>query len=846
MSHHRPTTHRRFRAPSAGALAFLASAALTPLFAQTTPAATPAPPDSSVVQLKKFVTLGSRFNDRTVTDSPVPIDVLSDADLQQNGYTELGQTLSVLVPSVDFPRPANTDGSDSIRPAAVRGLGPDQTLVLVNGKRYHTSALVNLNGSVGKSDAAVDLNSIPSFALNGVEVLRDGAAAQYGSDAIAGVINLGLRRDLGASFSTTAGATDHGDGAVLEVDGNYGAALGTKGGFVNLTAYFKDRGNTDRGGPDLRQQYFGTTATGALVLPPSSGTAINGTPDPRELTFVRHDAIFGDPVDHERGVFLNADLPLDNGLDVYVFGGVNDRHSISFASWRQPAADTNVRAIYPNGFQPRINPHVLDESFTAGIDGTTEGSKWDLSETYGRNNLWYYTINSLNASYGAASPTRFYDGELAFQQATTNLDITHPFDVGLFAPLNVATGAEFRRELYNISAGDVASYANGGVPILDGPDAGKTPQFGAQGFGGFTPADATSSHRDNIAGYVDVANQLTKKWNIDVAGRVERYTDAGNTATGKIATLYQLVDWLAVRASFSNGFRAPALQQEYFTQTTLLVQTINGVTAPFTTKLFQVNNPAAQVLGATPLKPENSTNFSGGFTFTPFRNFSATLDYYDIGVSNRVVLSSTFTGTAVVNLLTAAGFPGVSSARYFTNGVDTRTQGLDLTTHYTKLFPDGNRLTLTAAYNYNDTVVTYVKPTPANVFAITGTAIFDTQSQLRDTRGIPLDKIVLSQIYDLGKKFTFLLREDWYGKVLSASNTAANNQWLAAKWLVDTEVACHLNQRFTLAVGANNMFNVYPTKFNALNNPSGNALYSSFSPFGFDGGFYYTRLSYKF
>ena len=450
-------------------------------------------------------------------------------------------------------------------------------------------------------------------------------------------------------------------------------------------------------------------------------------------------------------------------------------------------------------------------------------------------------------TYGAASRKNFYDGEIKFAQATTNLDLTREFNLGLPAPLKTAVGFEYRDENYKIFAGDHDSWDNGGILILDGPSAGSAAAFGAQGFTGFRPSDETDSSRDNIAGYVDFSNQLTKKWLIDVAGRAERYSDAGSTVTGKIAMRYELTPWLALRTSFSNGFRAPALQQEYFTTTSSVILTVNGVTGPYEVKTFQVNNPAAIALGATPLKPEKSTNFSGGFTITPTPALALTLDYYDIDITDKVVLSSNFATTSVATFLSAQGYTGIEGGRYFTNAVDSRTQGLDFTVRYGwKLFAR-DRLTLTGAFNYNDTVVDYIKPTPANVLALTGgTPIFDRQSTLRYTRGTPLNKVVLSANYDLGSHWSFLVREDRYGSVLSAGTTAATDQTLSAKWVTDTELSYHYNKKLSFAIGANNVFDVYPDKFNAANNTSGLALYSSFSPFGFDGGFYYSRLNFSF
>ncbi len=800
------------------------------------------------MQMEKFVSVGSRFNDRTVVDSPVPIDVITDRDLHENGYTELGQALSAMVPSLDFPRPTITDGTDHIRPATLRGLSPDQTLVLINGKRRHTSALVNLNGSVGRGSSAVDLNAIPSFALSGAEVLRDGAAAQYGSDAIAGVINLTLRKDLGWDFTSTVGQYYKGDGAIVEGAANGGAALGKDGGFVNATAFFRNRGYTDRSGPDLRQQYFGTNATtGAQTTLSSTGAAgvYNGTPDPRETTVARHDSRQGDPSSHERGVFFNAEYPVKDGIDLYAFGGASTRDSLSAANWRRSGDNNTVRAIYPDGFLPKIVTRIQDYSISFGIDGTVEQIKWSLSETYGENDLKYWTDNSVNVSYGAASPTNFYDGSLLFKQATTNFDVSRPFDVGLASPLKVAAGAEFRWEDYLIRSGDTASWANGGFKVLDGPNAGAQPSYGSQGFPGFRPGDVTDATRSNIAGYVDVENNITSKWNIDLAARGEHYTDAGSTLTGKIATRYEIVKGFAARASANTGFRAPSLAQQYFTTTS--TNFINGL--PFDIKTFQVTDPAAIALGAKSLKPEKSTNFSGGFTFNPIENFTASIDYYYIKINDRVVLSSNFTGASVSAFLTSIGVPGIGGGRYFTNGIDTRTQGADFTSSYTFKLPSGDRLKLTAAANVNNTKVTRVADTPANVLALTGgTPIFDYQSIGRFQKGTPRTTLNFSATYDLGKMFTFLVREVRYGEVTSYGTipNGSLDQTLGAKWLTDVDVSYHYNKKLSVGVGANNVFNTNPDKLNSLNNISGINQYSSFSPFGFNGGFYYGRVDFKF
>lgn len=807
------------------------------------------PASDEVVPLDQFVTLGSRFNNRTPTNSPVPVDVITGEDLHQGGgYTDLTQLLATVDAGIDFPHPTNQDGYDSARAAAFGGLAPDQTLVLLNGKRLHTSADVHANGSIGLAGSQVDLDAIPAFALAGAEILRDGASAQYGSDAIAGVVDFRLRQDLGYSFTTTVGEYENHDGATVSGSANYGARLGATTGFINVTAYFKNAGYTNRSGYDLRQQYFGTSATtGALVAPGTTAGQIVGIPDPREATIPRHDSIIGDPSDHSKGVFLNFALPLNQTVELYSFGGFNRRLSTAYASWRRPADDNTLRTIYPNGFQAQILPHLQDLTMTFGARGALGGWKWDLSETYGSSQIRYYSNNSANVSFGAASPTSFYDGELLFDQAETDLDLTRELATMLPLPLKAAVGGEYRHENYQIFQGDYDSWANGGVPILDGPDKGNPAPIGAQGFPGFQPADQVNVNRDSVAGYVDLDQPLTARWDLDVAGRVERYNDAGSAVTGKAATIYQLFDWLSARASFSNGFRAPALQQEYLTATSEVLVSVNGATVPLAVRTFGVNNPAAVALGATPLKPEKSTNFSGGFTFQPTDNLTGSIDYYDIRVAHQIAISSNFTSTSVAGYLAGLGDAGLDGGRYFTNGVSLRDQGFDATARYNLKLADGDQLTLSAAYDYTRPLVTSVKTTPGNVLALTGgTPIVSRQVILRIQRGFPLARSVLAETYDWGKHFTFVVREDWYGRVLNSGTTAALDYYLNPQWVADAEVAWHITRNVSLAVGLDNLLDTYPDKQNSANNTSGLTQYSQISPYGYDGAFCYSRIDLRF
>ena len=868
--------------------AFLATALTTPFHAQT-PAAEP-PKKEEVVELAKFVATGSRFNDRTVTQSPVPIDVISGTELKQGGYNETSQMLQANIPSFNFPRPSLNDGTDHIRPATLRGLAPDQVLVLINGKRRHTSALVNLNGSIGRGSVSTDFNAIPAAMIERVEVLRDGASAQYGSDAIAGVINVILRKDAGWGFNLAYGRTGEGDGKDYKLDSFAGVPLGDKGSlFVDL--YLRDHGATSRIQPDTRQQYFGISATTGLPVAFSgnygSGTGLspsNGNLDPRESIVRRLNHRFGDPETKDKGIWLNGEYPLANDMSLYFFGGNSIRHANGAGFFRRAGDDRTVRAIWGDGFLPFIDTVVNDLSFGGGIKGKASNWNWDLSTNYGTNKLDYRTSNSVNVTLGAASPKAFYDGRLKSDQWTTNLDLVTSFNAGAATPLKFATGAEFRSEKYTIGAGEPDSYRNGGITILDGPNTGGLAAVGAQVFPGFKPSDAGSHSRNAKSVYVDFQQDINEHWLVSLAGRFEHYSDFGNDSTLKLATRMELGSDFAVRASVSTGFRAPHLAQEWFSSTA--TNFIGGV--PFDILTFPVSNPAAIALGASSLKPEKSTNWSGGFTWNPKNSgFSASIDYYHIKINDRIVLSSNFTGAPIIALLATQGITGVGGGRYFTNAVDTTTKGIDLSGRYVWKTNEMGRFTFTGGYNHNTTKANRIKTAPANLAAITTTPLFDLTETIRLEKGQPRDNINLSAGWEIGK-FSLLAREVRYGEVSAVAfasatqaqidaltpgrdvsfapavpgavgGTTTNQQVIlnfGAKWLTDFDVTYHYNKNISVSVGANNLFDTYPDEnlrskvvngvvFNGTDNV-GIFPYSGISPFGFNGVFYYTKLSLKF
>ena len=882
---------RSFRA---GLLALAALFAVPAAFAAQAPA-TPRTEGEGVVKLEAVVTAGTRFNPRTVTESLVPIDLLTNVDLNLGGYTESAQMLQALVPSFNFPRATIGDGTDHIRPAMLRGLAPDQTLLLVNGKRRHTSALVNVNGFVGRGSVSIDLNAIPAAAIGRLEVLRDGASAQYGSDAIAGVLNVVLDRTMGYGLNATYGFTKEGDGIVREASAYYGAPLG-KDGFIYTSIFSRDRGGTNRSQPDTRQQYFGrVTATGAAnTLNGNLGTGLapanaTYTLDPREAGFARLNHWQGDSETRDQGLFLNGEVPVDAGTTAYVFGGWTKRDGKSAGFFRRPGDDRTVRAIYPNGFLPKINSDITDQSLGGGLRGKAGAWNWDASSQWGANEFVFTITDTANATLGANSPTRFRAGALEFSQLVNNLDLTGSVDGGFRAPVKVALGAEFRRDRYQIKAGEPDSYRDGGVRILDGPNAGNLAAPGAQVFPGFRPSDATSQARSNWGFYVDMENELASNFTGTLAARYEDYSDFGSKATVKTSGRLALSKAAALRGSASTGFRAPHLAQQWFSSTA--TNFIGGV--PFDNKTFPVADPVAKLMGATPLKPESSVNFSIGTTYAA-KGFSFALDFYEVTIEDRIVLSSTFIDPSGVSLikdfLARNGQSQAIGGRFFTNAVDTRTQGVDLDMHYT-IRPAGlGKMTFNLGANHNRTKVTRAAATPSALQALTLIPLFDVTERTRMERGQPRDNLNLALRWEPTSQWSTHLRFVRYGEVTASATD--NSGWAQAridaltpgynvafepavpsinasgapvattqkqvlqtfdpKWVTDLEVSYRMGRRFSISVGANNLLDVYPTtniRSTAAFQGSDNVgifPYSGISPFGFNGAFYYSKVSLKF
>ncbi|MBD8563739.1 TonB-dependent receptor [Oxalobacteraceae sp. CFBP 8763] len=818
----------------------LAIAALCAGFAH----AQEAPQAETTAASATVVVTGTRVANRTVLDTTAPVDVISAETLKNSGSTELTQALSMALPSLNFPRPALTDGTDTIRPATLRGMSPDQTLVLVNSKRRHASSLVNVNGSIGRGSAAVDLNTIPTAIVKTVEVLRDGAAAQYGSDAISGVVNMRLRTDRTGGEATVnygtnkteydlynaappAGGTwtapasrKRTDGQTATVSIWKGLALGETG-YLTIAGEFRDQNRTERAGYDMRQQY-------ALV---------NGRFDPRENTINRFNAWTGEPDMKQSTLFANAGNDMGGGVKVYGWASYQDRDATSAGYARIPQDARNIQSIYPDGFLPLISPTVKDFSATGGVTWVAGAWDMDASLGYGKNKMEYTIENTLNRSLGPTSKTSFYAGGYSYDQAVLNLTGVRSVEMASFSsPLNVAVGIEARREGYELFAGEEQSYSFGGALLPNGTPTAP----GAQVFPGFRPSNEVDAHRNAIGAFIDLEANVTPELLASVAVRGERYSDFGNSLAGKLALRYDFNPNFAVRGAIQNGFRAPSPQQQNFTATS--TNFINGV--PFEITTFRPDDPVAVALGAKPLDAEKSINASLGAVMR-LGAVSLTVDAYRIDIDDRIILSENLTQTNVRNYIASQGFIGVGGGRFFINGVDTTTKGVDIVLSMPYNAGDAGKLDFTLAANFTDTKVTKTPTTTQLSNLSPAPVLFDRLNVLSLEKGQPKNKVSANVNWKLGQ-WGATLRATRYGEVLSPGTTAAFDFEMGAKTTVDLEGRLAVTPKLTLALGADNVFDQYPETQPPSINTTGNTPFSTYAPFGRAGRYIYGRATYAF
>ncbi|MDO5979289.1 TonB-dependent receptor [Flavivirga spongiicola] len=854
------------------------------------------------VALDEVILIGSRNPSRTAVDTPVPVDVIDISELTSQGpQVNLNQILNFVAPSFTSNTQTISDGTDHIDPASLRGLGPDQVLVLINGKRRHNSSLVNVNGTFGRGSVGTDLNAIPSGAIQRLEVLRDGAAAQYGSDAIAGVINIVLNSNVneltlnvttGANFAKNANNQTGGvDGGTVNVSANYGVSLGDKGGFINFTGDFDYREDYSRmkewegnifnlyntverfannDGYNLSDLLDDDVAD-VIQYANAAGISLGGASTKADLQpilevdntdaelaargLVRSDFNMRVGQSEVRGgrFFANLSLPLDdNGTELYSFAGASSRKGNSAGFYRLPNQSRTFTPAYINGFLPEINSTITDKSLAVGIKGKINDWNVDLSNTWGKNAFLYTIGNTFNASLQNASPTTFDAGGFNFMQNTVNLDVNQFFD-DILSGLNIAFGAEYRLENYEIIAGEEASYGQytAAGELITLPTQNPSENFfgsgrpgGSQVFPGFSPANELSRDRNSIAGYFDLEADFSEAFLVSFATRFEDYSDFGSTINFKLATRLKASENVNIRAALNTGFRAPSLHQLNFNSTSTIFQ--DGI--PVEVGTFSNDSRAANLLGIPQLKEETSQSISIGFTAKlPDANLTFTVDGYFVGIDDRVVYTGQFrgpgTGTELDNLLSQAN---ASAASFFANAIDTESKGLDIViTHKANIGANANlKSDLSGTFSKTKKVGAIKASQVLEDAGLVGT-YFPEDSRIYLEEAVPRTKLNLTNNLTTGK-FNVFLRNVWFGEVSEATTNVANQQVYGSKLVTDLSFGYKASESLTLTVGANNLLDVYPDRTIEANRSSGRFDWSRRSQqFGVAGRFLFARLSFK-
>lgn len=854
------------------------------------------------VELEEIVVIGTRNKSRTSVDTPVPVDVLDVRELTEAApQVTVNQILNYAAPSFTSNSQTISDGTDHIDPASLRGLGPDQVLVLINGKRRHKTSLVNVNGTFGRGSVGTDMNSIPSHAIDRIEILRDGAAAQYGSDAIAGVINIVLKKNTdlevvlytGANFTKVeddiAGISENiTDGENLGLGLNYGLPIGDKGGFINFTGSFDFRGRTNRmlewegsifnAYNSIERVAAASGYDTSLLLDDdiddifqfagSAGINLIGNETKEELQ-----AILGtDVTDAElsaRGLersdfnmnvgqselrnaqfFTNLSIPVSEDTEIYAFGGLGFRDGNATGFYRLPNQNRTFTPAYSNGFLPQIHSSIIDKSIAVGIRGKLGEWDVDFSNTYGRNSFNFNIKNSSNASLVKSTPFEANAGGFAYAENTINFDMSRFFE-DIMSGLNIAFGAEYRLENYEIIAGSEVSYAQyntlGNVHDPTNPDSqvpvdffGSTRPGGIQVFPGFRPENELDEYRNSVAAYVDMEADVTDSFLLTGAIRYENYSDFGETINGKLSTRLKVGENFNLRAGLQTGFRAPSLHQMFFNSTSTLF--VDGI--PYEVGVFPNNSRIARILGIDQLKEETSTGGTLGFTATlPSANLKVTVDGYIINIDDRIIETGQFTDNDDPELAALFAQANAERVGFFANAVDTETKGIDIVVNHDGNISSDMSITNTFAFTFSDTEIKNINVPDAIASAGLTDTYFDPTSRIYLESAVSRVKGNLSHNLRIGEKWNIFLRNAYFGEVTEATNNEPFTY--AGKIVTDLSFGYALGANTKLTVGANNLLDVYPDQAPEQFRSSGRFIYSRRSQqFGMSGRFLFARLNF--
>lgn len=776
------------------------------------------------VEERQLVFVGTRTKGQFKLESPVPIDIITSEELKLSPQIELSQILTYLIPSFNGNHQTIADGTDHIVPASIRGLGPDQILVLINGKRWHSSALVNVNGTFGRGAVSTDFDAIPVTAIERIELLRDGASAQYGSDAIAGVINIILKSNQELSQSVYGGITQKGDGMKNEYNIHWGLNTGLNGN-LNITGELSQRGMTDRSG----------TYTGTVY----HNNETDDNADTRLNDFDRNAMNIGNAQADYARTFFNLMLPFRTNGGFYSFGGLSYRNGLSTGFYRFPKEEEKVVAeIYPDGFLPEIHANTIDKSLTAGIRQKLNEWNSDISFTYGSNLFDFNLQNTNNASMGVVSPTSFYCGGFFYSQTTMNFDISRTISKLSFTEsLNFAMGTEYRTDNYRIIAGDEGSYIDGGVRTADG----RLKYPGAQLFSGIQPDNEVNTKRNSFSAYLDIESNFSAAMLLNFALRYEKYNDFGRVLNYKLAGRYKLTQDFFVRATASTGFRAPSVHQLYLSSTsTQIIDNESRLVATF-------NNfsKVTKAFGIPELTAEKSMNLSTGLTLTPGDNFIFTTDYYDISIKDRIVLSGRFNVGLNSDFDNILNTYGVHSAQFFTNAVDTRSQGVETTLNYKYKISNKRLLHLSVLSVFQRTKIVGKVQTSDELNGMED-ILFNREERSRIENGQPAHKVKLSAALKIPVAGV-ILSTIRFGEVKYVHPIhTGQDQTFTPKWITDVVAYYNITSKIRLSAGGNNLFNVYPDKHTHPENINfGRFVYSRrVSQFGFNGAYYFVRFSF--